>query len=33
MAYVFVAGNVEVTATITVGGYINKILQWIGFTT
>ena len=33
MAYVFVTGDVKVTAPITVENSINKILQWIGFTT
>ena len=31
MAYVFVTGDVKVTAPITVEDYIKQILRWIGF--
>ena len=33
MTYIFITGDVKLTATITVDYSINKILLWIGFTT
>ena len=33
MAYVFVTGDVKVTASIILEDYIKQILWWIGFTT